>query len=140
MSARPSRKAAEVDVSEAVQVLHGFTLAGRAQRQSKRTDFNNPYAVAALEMLCRVQADPRTSSKVGAWLGRMQERAAGQAAPLRAGYCMPLEGPGEGFHLLVLDVQALAELRKAVADHAASVADYEQRRADLARLREMRGG
>jgi hypothetical protein len=140
MSGRPSRKAADFDVSTAAKVLHGFTLAGRTRRKPRPTDFNNPMDVAALELLCRVQADPRTTSRVGAWAHRLQERGAGQAAPLRAGHCTPLYGPGEGLHLLVLDGQALAELRQAMADHADKVADYEQRRADLAHLRETRGG
>lgn len=119
------------DLVYAQAVLRRFSLAGRPKRQLARTDFNDPFSVATLEILSRVQADPRISNRVGAWAHRMQERGAGR--------CSPLHGTAEGLHVLVLDAQAVAELREAMAAHRDSVADYLQRQADMEQLRKMRG-
>lgn len=118
------------DLADAQAVLHRFSLAGRKKRRPVRTDFNDPYAVATLELLSRRQADPRTTGSIGAWVHRMQERG--------LGHCSPLHGAAEGLHVLVLDAQAVAELYDAVAEQRAAVERFSQLQADLAELAERR--
>lgn len=120
------------ELDDARELLHGFTCAGAAQRPRRRINFNDPIAVATLELQGRLFTDPRTSCGVGAWLARLKDRG--------AGHCTPLNGAAEGLHMLMLDAQAVAELWDAMAAHRASVASYEELQADLAQLRKLKGG
>ena len=118
------------EMEEARALLHGFTRAGMAQRAPRPTNFDDIYAVAALEMHGKTAENPRSSKSMGAWLYRLKDRGEGN--------CTPLQGDSEGRHVLVLDAQAVEELREAMTEHRASVASYAQLQEDLAHLRKLR--
>lgn len=131
MSARRQTRAAAAanELKEAQAVLVRFTKQGRASAKEEPTDFSDPMAVTVLKLRGRITADPRESSDVGAWVTRARQRGFGHCAPLAEGM--------SGVHVLVLDSQALDELRAAENSHAESLVDYRRLQRDLEHLREL---